>query len=92
MRILHKIIDAHGRSGVLTHNQLRFSFIMIGPVFMIIGILGLIGHGDAWSNAIASKGIGGVVSFFVFLVIGILSLTLRLTLFRNKRHLDNRER
>ena len=88
MEIMDKIIEAHGRSGVKTYNQLRFSLTLIGPVFITLGIFGLVGIGEILSNGIDVKGIAREISYAIFLAIGIISLILRLSLFNKKRYLE----
>ena len=69
---------------------MRFSFTLIGPIFIFIGILGLMGYGTVLSNGNIAEGTDRSVSFLLFLAIGIISLALRLTVFKEKRIIDNK--
>lgn len=90
MGILDKIIKDHDRSGVRTYNQLRLSLTLIGPAFIIFGILGLMGYGEILSDGRIAEGVDREISYAIFLAIGIISLTLRLAVFKNKRNQDKR--
>ena len=85
MNIMDRIIDAHGKSGVRAYNQLRFSLSIIGPVFISIGIIGLLGHGTLLANGEITFGSNRTISCAIFVALGIISQTLRLTIFKKKR-------
>ena len=90
MKLWDKIVKAHGSSGTRTHNQIRLSLTLIGLVFIVIGILGLLRIGEILSNDIISDSHNSSISYAIFLAIGIIAHILRLTLFKEKRSFDHK--
>ena len=85
MELIDKVIAAHGRAGTRAFNQIRFSLTLIGPIFIIIGVFGLMGYGTIYSNGMVALGIDQDISFAIFILVGIISTILRLAVFKEKR-------
>ena len=90
MELFDRIIESHGRSGIRTFNQIRFSLTLIGPIFIIFGLFGLMGYGAILSNGNVDEGLDREISFGNFLAIGIISQILRLTVFKEKRYINEK--
>ena len=85
MNIIDRIIEANGKSGIRTFNQIRFSLTLIGPTFILSGLFGLMGYGAFYSNGKVVEGVEREISCIIFLAIGRVSQVLRLTVFKEKR-------
>ena len=85
MKIINKIIKAHDRSGVIVYNQMRLTLTLLGPGFILAGLLGLLGSDEVRSSGEVVEGMERIMIEIIFIVLGFLFIYLRLTIFKNKR-------
>ena len=88
MGLFERIIKAHGRSGVRTFNQMRLSFTVCGPLFILGGFAGLLDIGAFYSNGKTAIDLDRIITSIVFIGIGFVFSFLRLSVFRKKRPYD----
>jgi multisubunit Na+/H+ antiporter MnhG subunit len=86
--LIEEIIEAQGNSGIRVFNQIRLTLTLIGPLFVISGLGGLIGFGEFYTNGKVDEGTNHYISSAIFIIIGIISLILRLTIFRDKKTIE----
>ena len=90
MELIDKIIAEHGRAGVRAFNQIRFSLTLTGPIFVIIGVFGFTGYGTIFSNGKAAVRVDRDISLAIFMLVGIISLILKFTVFKEKRRNESK--
>jgi hypothetical protein len=92
MGLIGKIIEAQGRSGVRTYNQLRFTLTILAPVFVFLGIAGFFGLGRVHVNWKIVTGIGTIIFCIFGILLGVFLGYLWLTIFREKRYYFEQDR
>ena len=79
------------RSGPLVvriYNRSRLVLAIIGPLFMLAGIADLFGIGTITLNGRVLLGIERVIHDILFILLGIIFISLRFTLFREKQQCE----
>ena len=89
MTILQRITG--GKANVRVYNQMRMTAAILGPGFIIAGIVGLFGFGTTTSGGKVLTGIERVITDILLVIFGFLICYARLTILREKRTYDKKQ-
>ena len=67
------------------YKHLRLGLAVASPLFVVAGVLGLLGFGDTRVNQQTVEGLSRVLADLAFIALGVLIGVLRLTVFRVQR-------
>jgi hypothetical protein len=85
MSLLSQMRDLNRHSGARAYNQARLSFLILSPVFIAFGILGLLGIGETRVIGNPVVGWDRLAGNLFFLGLGVALGIARFTLFRHRR-------
>jgi len=67
------------------YNDMRRSSAVLSVAFIVGGVAGLLGGGEARSSGQSVEGAERVIAFLLFIALGIVLGLLRVTVFRDRR-------
>ena len=85
MNILSWMRDRDRRVGLRIYKHLRLGLTVASPLFVVAGVLGLLGFGDTKVNRQTVEGLSRVLADLAFIALGVLIGVVRLTIFRVQR-------
>ena len=85
MNILSRMRDHDRRVGLRIYKYLRLGLAVASPLFVVAGVLGLLGFGGTRVNRQTVQGLSRVVADLAFIALGVLIGIVRLTVFRVQR-------
>ena len=72
MNILSWMRDRDRRVGLRIHKHLRLGLAVASPLFVVAGVLGLLGFGDTKVNRQTVEGLSRVLADPAFIALGVL--------------------
>ena len=88
MNILSRMRDHDRRVGLQIYKHLRLGLAVASPLFVVAGVLGLLGFGDTKVNRQTVQGLSRVIADLALIALGVLIGIVRLTVFRVQRPVE----